>query len=78
MFIKVNVGYEDREGRDVCGGCGSYYVVSPREAEANQAMYEALGTIKRTAESSGDITYLQNALKIIARIARETKLKAEG
>ncbi len=36
-------------------------------------MYEALGTIKRTAESSGgDIYYLQNALKIISRIVKET------
>ena len=41
-------------------------------------MYEALGTIRRTAESSGDLYYLRNALKIIARIARESKAKAEG
>lgn len=41
-------------------------------------LYEALGTIKRTAESSGPEAYLQNALKIIARIAREAKAKADG
>ncbi len=46
-------------------------------AESIKEMYEALGTIKRTAESSGDLYYLQNALKTIARIVREIKAKAD-
>lgn len=65
---------------------GDYTVAERIYNEANARLiaaapdiYEALGTIKRTAESGGnDISYLQNALKTIARIAREAKAKAEG
>jgi hypothetical protein len=32
---------------------------------------EALGTIKRTAESSGDNTYLMSALHAIQRLSKE-------
>jgi len=47
-------------------------------AEALPELYEVLGTIKRTAESSGDtIYYLQNCLKAIARIAKEAILKVK-
>jgi len=56
-----------------------------QEAKANAQliasapkMVEALGTIRRTAESSGDLPYLQGVLKTIARIARETLTEAEG
>ncbi len=42
-------------------------------------MYEALGIIKRTTESSGEsIHYLQNALRVITHIAKEALAKAEG
>lgn len=45
---------------------------------ASPRMAEALGTIKRTAESSGDLYYLQNALKIIAYQARQALAEVEG
>lgn len=44
---------------------------------ASPMMHKVLGTIKRTAESSGDLYYLQNALKIIAYQARQALAKVE-
>jgi len=46
---------------------------------ASKGMYEALGTIIRTAESSGDdVVYLKNCLKTIIRIAKEAKMESGG
>jgi predicted RNase H-like nuclease (RuvC/YqgF family) len=33
IFEKVNTAYEDENGRNVCGCCGSYYVVTPRKVK---------------------------------------------
>ena len=51
-MIEVNTLYKDGEGRNVCGNCGSHYVVSPQEAEAYKAMYEALEIAKEVMEIS--------------------------
>ena len=51
-FSTPNVGYEDMEGKDVCGCCGTYYVVSPEElAEAKEAVFDLCDAIKSTLES---------------------------
>ena len=48
-FTHVSGSYEDSEKRNVCGCCGSYYVVLPNELEDIQKtvkeMYEALKVI---------------------------------
>ncbi len=81
-FNTPDVGYEDMEKRDVCGCCGTHYVVSLGELadikERVTGLYEALGTIKRTTESSGDKVYLQNVLRTIARISREALAPVGG
>jgi len=46
---------------------------------ASPRLYEALGTIKRTAQSSGDnVDYLKNALRVIARISKEAIADMDG
>ena len=84
--FKVTSGEEQTWVAD----CYPYHPKHPRprifEAMANAhliaaspRMYEALGTIKRTAQSSGDnVDYLKNALRVIARISEEAIADMDG
>ncbi|KKM70807.1 hypothetical protein LCGC14_1437020 [marine sediment metagenome] len=41
-FPRVHTGYQDREERSVCAGCGSYYVVSPERLKKSQEILDDL------------------------------------
>lgn len=68
-FNEVHTAYEDKEHRNVCGGCGSNYVVTYSALEEAQEitfeMYEALKAIqffssKGWLELSLDVTTAVN------------------
>ena len=67
-FLTPNVGYEDEKHRDVCGCCGTYYVISPSElADVKKrvlAMYKALKKVT-TIEQSGAFYDRYDALRAI-------------
>lgn len=83
---KVYTAYQDGQGRDVCGCCGSYYVVTPEQAsklEAALDMYEALKGIidERTRciehQPHRPVREVYN-IDEVDRIARKALAKAEG
>lgn len=56
-FPTPHVGYEDKEKREVCGCCGTYYVVQPGELKDIKStvtkLYEALKACTLTLKTLG-------------------------
>ena len=70
-YLKVRTLYEDREKRDVCGDCGSYYVVSPEQLEHDKGivkdMYEALKGIVADLENIVQPSILEATLEALKK-----------
>ena len=76
---KVRTAYQDRDGRDVCGGCGSYYVVTPEEAKAYQEMYETLRDLRHHFQVLGEIMeFTDSHISNILSPADKALAHAEG
>ena len=69
-FPQVHTGYQDREERSVCAGCGSYYVVEPEELKQAQEilddLYEALKAIINSETITGRDNF-NNALEALSK-----------
>ena len=77
-FPRVHTGYQDREERSVCAGCGSNYVVQPEQLKQAQEitddMYEALTEIL----IDFDLTQKYDKPSLVRTIANKALAKAEG
>ncbi len=52
-FPRVHTGYQDKEERSVCAGCGSYYVVQPDQLKQAQEITDDLvGALNGLLEGS--------------------------
>ena len=78
-FPRVHTGYQDREGRSVCAGCRSYYVVQPEQLKQAQEitddMYEALKEMDRMVKENDTV---ENIALFVKGITRRVLARAEG
>ena len=60
-FSTPNVGYETVDKQDICGCCGTYFVVSPGELahaqEVMKEMYEALKVMPKYKSDIGEYAF---------------------